>query len=206
MIDRTVTTVNNIITTHLKVTKRADLKISQHKKKIFVIMCADAANETYCGDHSVIYTDTESLCCTPEINTMLYGNYTSSKQCPSGRDLDFFSQKQTNKQNCLPETIYWFFFFWQDPVACGILVPRPGIEPVPLHWKLSLNHWIAREIPTYWFWESNSGFPFALPCVDEKCKINGGGGGMHYYKSWAEMIHDWKTTRQAKGKNSILNS
>ena len=61
-------------------------------------MCADAANETYCGDHSVIYTDTESLCCTPEINTMLYGNYTSSKQCPSGRDLDFFSQKQTNKK------------------------------------------------------------------------------------------------------------
>ena len=80
-----------------------------------------------------------------------------------------FSLK-SNQKNCLPEIIYWFFFFffWQGPVACGILVPRPGIEPVPLHWNLSLNHWTAREIPIYWFWESNPGFPFALLCVDEK--------------------------------------
>ena len=130
-------------------------------------MCGDVANETYRGDRSVIYT--ESLRCTPEINTVLYGSYTSSKQCPSGRDLDFLSQKQPKK---LPSRDnLWgllFFFFWQGPVACGILVPRPGIEPVPLHWKLSLNHWTAREIPIYWFWESNPGFPFALLCIDEK--------------------------------------
>ena len=37
--------------------------------------------------------------------------------------------------------------------ACGILVPRPVIELVPHpptpapHWKLSLNHWTAKEVP-----------------------------------------------------------
>ena len=33
-------------------------------------------NQTYCGDHFAIYTNIESLCCTPEANIMLYGNYT----------------------------------------------------------------------------------------------------------------------------------
>ena len=32
-----------------------------------------------------------------------------------------------------------FFFFWPHPMACGILVPQPGIEsrsnPDPLHWE-----------------------------------------------------------------------
>ena len=28
-----------------------------------------------------------------------------------------------------------FFFFWPCCVACGILVPQPGIAPVPLQWK-----------------------------------------------------------------------
>ena len=49
---------------------------------------------------------------------------------------------------------YWtivpfFFFFWPRCVACGILVPQPGIEPTPLVLEVwSLNHWIAREAPT----------------------------------------------------------
>ena len=31
---------------------------------------------------------------------------------------------------------------------CGILVPRPGIEPAPLALEAqSLNHWTAREVP-----------------------------------------------------------
>ena len=31
----------------------------------------------------------------------------------------------------------WGFFglFLAMPGTCGILVPRPGIEPVPLHWE-----------------------------------------------------------------------
>ena len=42
-----------------------------------------------------------------------------------------------------------FFSFWPCPTACGILVPRPGIEPVPPAVEArSLNHWTAREVPS----------------------------------------------------------
>ena len=30
---------------------------------------------------------------------------------------------------------FFSFFFWLHHTACGILVPQPGIEPVPLQWK-----------------------------------------------------------------------
>ena len=36
-------------------------------------------NQTFCGDHFAVYPNTESLCCTPETNIMLYANYTSIK-------------------------------------------------------------------------------------------------------------------------------
>ena len=43
----------------------------------------------------------------------------------------------------VPQSI--FFFFSQSPMACGILGPQPGIEPVLLAVKVwSLNHWTAR--------------------------------------------------------------
>ena len=33
-------------------------------------------------------------------------------------------------------------------MACGILVPRPGIEPtLPALGAASLNHWTTREVP-----------------------------------------------------------
>ena len=41
-----------------------------------------------------------------------------------------------------------FFVFWLCHVACGILVPPPGLKPEPpavVVW--SLNHWTAREVP-----------------------------------------------------------
>ena len=42
------------------------------------------------------------------------------------------------------------FLFWPCSVACGILVPRPGIEPGPSAVKAqSPNHWTAREFPKY---------------------------------------------------------
>ena len=119
-------------------------------------MCADAANETYCGDHSVIYTDTESLCCTPEINTMLYGNYTSSKQCPSGRDLDFFLSK-TNKQKKLPSRDNLLvLFFLTGP--CGMWdlssqtrdrtsAPALEAESQPLNCQGDPNLLVLREQP-----------------------------------------------------------
>ena len=62
-------------------------------------------------------------------------------------------------ENLQPENLTWVislflyffnflktFFFW--PHACGILVPRPGIEPVSLALEArSLNHWTTREVP-----------------------------------------------------------
>ena len=40
------------------------------------------------------------------------------------------------------------FFFWPHCTAGGILVPRPGIEPVPPAVEAwSPNHWTARELP-----------------------------------------------------------
>ena len=42
----------------------------------------------------------------------------------------------------------YLFFFWPCPVACGILVPLPGIDPAPPAMEAqSLNHWTAREVP-----------------------------------------------------------
>ena len=39
-------------------------------------------------------------------------------------------------------------FFWPLCAACGILVPRPRIEPVPPALEAwSPNHWTAREVP-----------------------------------------------------------
>ena len=42
------------------------------------------------------------------------------------------------------------FLLWPHCAACGISVPRPGIEPGPLAVKArSLNHWIAREFSKF---------------------------------------------------------
>ena len=48
--------------------------------------------------------------------------------------------------------IYVFFFlsYYFGVSACRILVPQPGIEPMPLAMKAqSLNHWTARQISIY---------------------------------------------------------
>ena len=45
-------------------------------------------------------------------------------------------------------------FFWPTHTACGILVPRPGIEPRPPRAveARSLNHWTFREVPEVSLW------------------------------------------------------
>ena len=41
-----------------------------------------------------------------------------------------------------------FVCFWLHRAACGILVHRRGIEPMPPAVEAqSLNHWTAREVP-----------------------------------------------------------
>ena len=45
---------------------------------------------------------------------------------------------------------FYFLFssFWPHHTPCGILVPWPGIEPVPPAVEVqSLSHWTAREVP-----------------------------------------------------------
>ena len=43
-----------------------------------------------------------------------------------------------------------FNFFLPHHVACKILVPLPGIKPMlPALGAQSLDHWTAREIPTF---------------------------------------------------------
>ena len=43
---------------------------------------------------------------------------------------------------------FFSFFFWPHGAACGILVPRPGMERVPPALEVwSLNHWSTREVP-----------------------------------------------------------
>ena len=48
------------------------------------------------------------------------------------------------------------FFFFFCHVACGILVPQTGMEPVPpavaAH---SLNHWTGREVLSWFSWGSS---------------------------------------------------
>ena len=46
-------------------------------------------------------------------------------------------------------------FFWPCLAACGILVPRPGIEPRAMAVKApSPYHWLAREFPQKLFFLS----------------------------------------------------
>ena len=44
----------------------------------------------------------------------------------------------------------FFFYFLPHHAACGILTPRPGIEPIsPAVEAQSPNHWTTRELPTH---------------------------------------------------------
>ena len=67
---------------------------------------------------------------------------------------------------CLPllllqeafQVVSFFFFFGH--VACGILVPQPGMEPVPPAVEAhSLNHWTGREVLSWFSWGSSRPLP-----------------------------------------------
>ena len=62
---------------------------------------------------------------------------------------------------------FFFFFFWPCHLACGILVPRPGIKPVaPAVEARSPNHWTTTEfLPDFYL-------PNLHNCVTQFLKIN----------------------------------
>ena len=71
-------------------------------------------------------------------------------------------------------TVYsfpWRIFFWLHSVACGILVPQPGIKPVlPAVEVWILNHRNAREAPLWrflhlCFFDSLTAFHSKLGCL-----------------------------------------
>ena len=56
----------------------------------------------------------------------------------------------------------FYYFFWPRHVACGILVPRPGIKPAPPAVEArSPNHWTAREVHLFETLEEQSRPPEA---------------------------------------------
>ena len=68
---------------------------------------------------------------------------------------------------------FFFFFFLLCHTACRLLVPQPGIKPMPSAVEVrSLNHWTTREVPhvlclfflPLWSTDLNSE-QFCLPCL-----------------------------------------
>ena len=52
----------------------------------------------------------------------------------------------------LTSVYFYLFTFWPLQVACGILVPGPGIKPLPLAMETHiLNHWTTQEAPLNYF-------------------------------------------------------
>ena len=46
--------------------------------------------------------------------------------------------------------LFIYFIMGLHHVACGILVPQPGIKPAPPALEVgSLNHWTTREVLVY---------------------------------------------------------
>ena len=58
------------------------------------------------------------------------------------------AKKKKQKRN-VKTNYYYYFFFQLCHAAYGILVPQPGIEPMPSALGAQiLNYWTIREVPT----------------------------------------------------------
>ena len=55
--------------------------------------------------------------------------------------------------------------------ACGVLIPRPGIKPVPYTRRQILNHWTTRESPLSCFWSRDFKWFFKWRNLSRDCLI-----------------------------------
>ena len=64
------------------------------------------------------------------------------------------------------KTLDFLFFFLPCCMACGILVPQPGVKPVPPMQAVGvqgLQHWTSREFPLRVFWNNHFiSFPHSI--------------------------------------------
>ena len=71
--------------------------------------------------------------------------------------------------------LFLFCFVLLHCAVCGILVPRPGIKPMPPAVEAqSLNHWTSREVPRDFFFtfkrKKISGFPGSSVVKNLNCQ------------------------------------
>ena len=91
----------------------------------------------------------------------------SSKSCV----LNFMLQEIktfTSSSGCYGSScfaIIYLFFFWPHHAACWILVPWPGIKPVPPALEVrSLNHWTQGSPQEFMLWYRHSFSSLRLRC------------------------------------------
>ena len=81
-------------------------------------------------------------------------NCASYPSPPSSLHASFIILIENNLKICIILAFFFLFlfFFWLHRIACGILIPWPGFEPMPCALELqSPNHWTVREFPASHF-------------------------------------------------------
>ena len=96
----------------------------------------------------------------------------------------------------------FFLTFWSFPMACGILVPQPEIEPIPPALEVqSLNHWTTREVPGPHFWSCQM-----TELYNYSCCLSDRGGAPHHGLISEESITDILHTEMSyKSISSVIS-
>ena len=64
--------------------------------------------------------------------------------------LSLFSHQWQRSEDKFTSLVFLVFIFWPHHRACWILVPQPGMEPVPTEVEAwILNQWITRKVPIF---------------------------------------------------------
>ena len=86
------------------------------------------------------------------ITSVIESRGSDSQKIPTARD----------KANILSFSLIFFFFFLPCCVVYGILVPPPGIEPMPL----------ALEVWTFNLWTTRGALKLAFCCMTYKILVD----------------------------------